>query len=148
MELRWNHKSFSQLSVEELYQILKLRVDVFVNEQQCFYPELDDKDQYSTHLWTENKGEIIAYARLVPPGISYPEPAIGRVITNPIFRGNRYGKLLVQKSINMIYEKHGKTPIQIGAQTHLKNFYGSFGFEQASDEYLDYGIPHIDMIKP
>ncbi|QQD13623.1 GNAT family N-acetyltransferase [Sphingobacterium sp. UDSM-2020] len=148
MELFWKYKTFSELTTEELYRILKLRVDVFVNEQQCFYPELDNKDDQCVHIWAEINNEIVVYARIVPPGLSYPEPAIGRVVTNPSFRGNNYGKALINKSLTCISEKYGSTAIQIGAQTYLKKFYESFGFEQVSDEYLDYGIPHIDMIKP
>lgn len=148
MELFWKHKAFSELTTEELYRILQLRVNIFVNEQQCFYPELDDKDFHCSHLWAEIGHEIIVYARLVPPSFSYPEPSIGRIVTNPSFRGNNYGKSLVEKAIALTYEKHGQTAIQIGAQTYLKKFYGCFGFEQVSEEYLDFGIPHIDMIKP
>lgn len=148
MELSWKQKTFSELTTEELYRILQLRINVFINEQQCFYPELDDKDYHCNHLWAEIDDEIIVYARLVPAGLSYPEPAIGRIVTNPAFRGLEYGKLLLNKSITCIYEKYGNTAIQIGAQTYLKKFYESFGFEQVSDEYLDYGILHIDMIKP
>lgn len=148
MELFWKHKTFSELTTAELYRIIKLRVEVFVNEQQCFYPELDDKDYQCSHLWAEINDEVVVYSRLVPPGLSYREPSISRIVTNPTFGGNNYGKLLIARSIAYSYEKHGRTAIQIGAQTYLRKFYGSFGFEQVSDEYLDYGIPHIDMIKP
>lgn len=116
-------------------------------EQTCIFQDMDNKDQVCWHLmgWEENK--LIAYTRLVPPGISYTEPSIGRVVTSPAARGNGLGKLLMTKSIQEAIQLYGKTPIKIGAQVHLKKFYESLGFIQSSDVYDEDGIDHIEMTR-
>lgn len=147
MDYQWNLKKFDELTNIELYRILKLRTEVFVLEQECLYPELDDKDYACLHLWAQQQGEIVAYTRLVPPGISYPEPSIGRVIVVKEARGTGISQLLMHKSIETIFAQFGPNDIQIGAQFHLKSFYEKLGFAQKSEPYPDYGILHIDMIK-
>ncbi|WP_333862354.1 GNAT family N-acetyltransferase [Sphingobacterium sp.] len=147
MALKWNLKKFDELSNKELYRILKLRMEVFVLEQECLYPELDDKDFKCLHLWAEREGSILAYTRLVPPGLSYPQASIGRVIVAEQARGTGLSQQLMISSIESVSKEFGVNDIQIGAQFHLKSFYEKLGFQQVSDPYPDYGILHIDMIK-
>lgn len=144
----WQLKTFDKLSPAELYAILRLRSEVFVVEQTCIFLDMDDKDQACTHLmgWENNK--LVAYTRLVPAGVSYAEPSIGRVVTSPSTRGRGLGKLLMTKSIEEATRLYGKTPIKIGAQVHLKTFYESLGFIQSSGIYDEDGIDHIEMTKP
>ena len=148
MSTQWLLKKFEALTPFELYAILQLRNEVFVVEQNCVFQDADDKDQASWHLMGMQENKLSAYTRLVPPGVSYPEPSIGRVVTSPQVRGSGIGKELMQHSIDECYRLFGKQPIKIGAQFYLKQFYGSLGFEQVSDIYLEDGIEHIYMIKP
>jgi ElaA protein len=108
---------------------------------------MDNKDQSSYHLMGWKKEMLVAYTRLVPPGISYQEPSIGRVVTSPAARGSGIGKLLMEKSIEEVIHLYGKTPIRLGAQLYLKNFYESLGFKQVSDVYDEDGIDHIEMLR-
>ena len=144
----WILKKFGELSNDELYAILRLRAEGFVVEQNCAFQDLDDKDQASYHLMGIEQGKLVAYTRLVPAGISYNIPSIGRVVTSPGSRGNGLGKLLMEKSIEVATQLFGKTPIKIGAQLYLRKFYSELGFVQSSDVYLEDGIEHIEMIRP
>ncbi len=147
MQIEWRLKKFDDLTANELYQILQLRNEVFVVEQNCVFQDADDKDQPSYHLmgWLNHK--LVAYTRLVPPGESYQEPSIGRVVTSPTVRRTGMGRILMQESIEQLYGLFGKQLIKIGAQLYLKSFYQSFGFEQVSEVYLEDGIEHIYMLK-
>jgi ElaA protein len=147
MQIQWLLKKFEELTPHELYAILQLRNEVFVVEQNCVFQEADDKDQNSYHLMGFNNNKLIAYTRLVPPGEIYDYPSIGRVVTSSSVRRSGAGKELMQQSIDAVYNLFGVQPIKIGAQLYLKKFYGSFGFEQASEVYLEDGIEHIYMIK-
>lgn len=131
----------------ELYAILRLRTEVFVVEQACIFQDMDNKDQLSYHLMGWENNNLVAYTRLVPPGISYQEASIGRVVTSPAVRSNGLGKLLMEKSIEQTIHLYGKTPIKLGAQLYLKKFYESLGFRQTSDIYDEDGIDHIEMIR-
>jgi ElaA protein len=144
--LNWKAKSFNELNNYELYEILKLRCKVFAVEQNCVYLDMDDKDQKSIHVLGFEDDVLIAYSRLLPSGVSYKEAAIGRVVTNPDYRRRGAGKELMQQSIDRLYEVLGRQPIRIGAQCYLKAFYESFGFSISSDEYLEDGIPHVEMV--
>ena len=144
--MAWTLKTFDSLTPHELYAILRLRTEVFVIEQTCIFQDMDNKDQQCYHLMCWNDGLLIAYARLVPPGISYEEPSIGRVVAPPAVRGNGIGKLLMEKSIEEVIKLYGKTPIKLGAQLYLKKFYESLGFRQTSDIYNEDGIYHIEMM--
>ena len=148
MNIIWIEKKFDDLNPLELYSILQLRNEVFAIEQNCVYPDMDNKDQPAEHLmgWKNNK--LIAYARIIPPGIVYPEPCIGRVVTAPSHRGEGIGKLQMVRSIEYIYNIYGTTPVKIGAQLYLKKFYSNLGFLPAGDVYLEDGIEHIEMVKP
>jgi ElaA protein len=147
MDITWMLKKFNELSVHQLYFILQLRNEVFAIEQNCVYPDLDNKDQPSYHLMGWQNDKLIAYTRIIPPGIVYPEPSIGRVVTSPVARGSGIGKELLQQSISKVYELFGKTPIKIGAQLYLLKFYAGLGFHKTSDIYLEDGIEHIEMVK-
>ena len=148
MAITWKIKSFEELSNSELYNILSLRMEVFVVEQNCPYQDADGKDLKSLHLMGfDENGNLIAYSRIVPAGISFNEVSIGRVVSSPKFRGTGSGQALMQKSIEVIYQKYGTVSIHIGAQLYLKNFYEKFGFIQISEEYLEDNIPHIEMLK-
>lgn len=144
--MTWHYKAFDTLNVQELYSILQLRSKVFVVEQNCPYLDMDDKDQKSVHLWlAEDNGPALAYCRLLPPGISYPECSIGRVVTDPGIRKNGSGRVLMQQAIAYIETEWQQELIRIGAQLYLKSFYESLGFSQSSEAYLEDDIPHIEM---
>jgi ElaA protein len=145
-QLNWICKPFDQLLPGELYAILQLRNEVFVVEQNCVFQDADDKDQSSWHLMAWEEDKLAAYTRLVPAGVSYPELSIGRVVICPKMRKAGLGKVLMQKSIGMIYSLWGIQPVRISAQLYLKKFYESFGFQQCSDVYLEDNIEHIAMI--
>lgn len=147
MQIQWVLKKFEELTPYQLYAILQLRNEVFVVEQNCVFQDADDKDQNSYHLMGFHRNKLVAYTRLVPAGISYDEPSIGRVVTSPSVRRSGAGKELMQQSIEAIYHLFGRQPIKIGAQFYLKQFYESFGFEQVSDIYDEDGIDHIYMLK-
>lgn len=139
-------KSFDQLSTTELYNILQLRSEIFVVEQDCVYQDLDYKDQIAMHLFFIKDEEIVAYTRLFKPGDYFNEASIGRVIVRENYRKDGLGHVLMKESIKTI-EEHFKTQkIKIGAQTYLKKFYTSHGFNQIGEGYLEDGIPHIHMI--
>lgn len=145
--INWIVKKFDDLSPHELYAILRLRSEVFVVEQTCVFLDMDNKDQPSYHLMGWQNEKLMAYTRLVPPGIAYKESSIGRVVTSPAARGSGYGKLLMEKSIGQAEALFGKSPIRIGAQVYLTHFYNSFGFEQSSAVYDEDGIDHIQMLR-
>ncbi len=147
MQLQWVLKKFEELSPYELYNILRLRSEVFVVEQQCVFLDMDNKDQYCHHLMGIHDNELVAYVRLVPPGLAYEEMSIGRVVSSPKYRGTGAGRELMIKAIAVATELFGKQPIRIGAQLYLKKFYSSLGFEPQGDIYIEDEIPHIIMLK-
>jgi ElaA protein len=141
----WILKKFDELVPRELYAIMQLRSEVFVVEQNCVYLDADNKDYHCHHVMGWHDLKLVAYARIVPPGISYEEISIGRVVSSPAFRNTGTGKLLMQKSIEAARSLYPVGSIKIGAQLYLKKFYESFSFIQCSDTYLEDGIPHIEM---
>ena len=145
--LTWQLKHFKELSGTELYNLMRVRQEVFIVEQTCPYLDADGKDIYCQHLTGYVDGEIAAYARIVPPHVSYNEPSIGRVITTAKYRTGGYGKLLMQKAITETINAYGAVDIRIGAQLYLKNFYESFGFVQQGEVYDEDGIDHIIMLR-
>lgn len=146
MQLNWVYKHFDQLTTTELYAILQLRSEVFVVEQNCVYQDIDGKDLKSTHLMAWHNDHLVAYTRLVPAGVSFTEASIGRVITSPFYRGLGIGITLLDKSIEQILATYQTNTIRIGAQLYLKKFYEGFGFVAEGDEFLEDGIPHIEMV--
>jgi ElaA protein len=139
-------KSFSELSNLELYKIIEARVDVFVVEQKCPYKECDNKDQASYHLYYKNQDQIAAYLRIIPPGIAYPEIAIGRVLVNKKYRRRGLAKKIMKKAISFIKNNFDSKIIKLSAQEYIVEMYQELGFEVISDRYLEDSIPHYDMI--
>jgi ElaA protein len=148
MQIKWLLKNFEELTPYQVYEILQLRNEVFVVEQNCVFQDADNKDQDSYHLMGFANDELVAYTRLVPTGVSYEQVSIGRVLTSPSVRRSGAGRELMQQSIASVYKLFGVRPIKIGAQLYLKKFYESFGFKQVGEVYLEDGIEHIYMIKP
>lgn len=148
MNFTFISKPFSQLTPFEVYDILHLRNEVFVVEQNCVFQDADNKDQDCHHLMLYQEAKLIAYARLVPPGLAFPEMSIGRIITSPAVRGTGTGKKLMQEAIAQSYTLFGPGPIRIGAQLYAIGFYELFGFEAAGPIYDEDGIDHIEMVKP
>ncbi|MDJ0291418.1 GNAT family N-acetyltransferase [Bacillus safensis] len=144
--IKWTCHTFEQLSKEDLYLILMERVNVFVVEQTCLYPEIDHRDQEALHLIAKENGVIVAYCRIFQNGIMYKEASIGRVLVTQAGRKKGYGKLLLIKALEKLSEL-GETTVKIQAQAYLKSFYESFGFKAVSDVYDEDGIPHLDMVK-
>lgn len=145
MELKFKIKRFDALSVSELYQILQLRSEVFVVEQNCVYQDIDGKDSKALHLFGESDGKIVAYARLFDKGDYFDKTSIGRVVVSPNARDKKYGHDLIREAINAISENFGTAEITISAQLYLKKFYESHGFTAIGETYQEDDIPHIKM---
>ena len=163
-DITWSYKNFNDLTNKELYEIFRLRLAVFVVEQNCPYQDADGKDLKAMHVLgypspTPPAGraglplrerahtpELIAYARILPPNISYQEVSIGRVVTSQKARKTGAGKMLMEKSMEIIKNEFGSVPIRIGAQAYLENFYSDFGFKRVSENYLEDNIPHLEML--
>ena len=146
--LRWVTKTFAELTVNELYDLLKLRSEVFVVEQKCIFLDIDNNDQKAFHTIGYIGEEVVATTRLFDKDIMYDGyQSIGRVVGSPRHRGLGIGKALMQYSIQECERLFGKGPIKIGAQLYLKKFYGEQGFEQSGDVYLEDEIDHIPMIR-
>ena len=148
--MHWHTLSFAELTTVQLYELLQLRVEVFVVEQNCPYPELDGKDclPETLHLLGVNdQGELQAYARLLAPGVSYAEVSIGRVLVRDSARGQGIANQLMQQALSECQRVWPAQAIQIGAQQYLAQFYQQFGFQLVSEMYLEDGIPHVDMLR-
>ena len=149
--IKWQWVLFEDLTVDVLFEIMKIRQEVFVVEQNCAYQDTDDLDRFSWHLvgWREGDSgkEIVAYLRVVFPGKKYTEPSLGRVLTLRSARGEGLGKALLSEALRYTAIQYPNINIRISAQRYLEKFYGSFGFEICSDPYEEDGIPHIEMIK-
>lgn len=145
MLIYWKTKSFDELSTQELYQILRLRSEVFVVEQNCVYQDIDNKDQKALHLYGMIDGEIIAYSRLFKPGDYFEFSSIGRVVVAEKHRDKNFGHELIDQSILEINQRFNVQNITISAQLYLKKFYESHGFSATSEMYLEDDIPHIEM---
>lgn len=130
------------MSPVSVYEMFKLRVDVFVVEQNCPYPEIDTLDQECLHLQIKDENTLAAYCRIISEGET---ARIGRVIVNPTFRGQQLGRQLMTAAIEEIARSKAYKWMELSAQSHLQNFYGSFGFKAISEVYLEDNIPHIDM---
>ena len=145
--VHWKIKSFIELSVTELYEILKIRQQVFVVEQACYYFDADGYDDKAIHLWAEQNGEILAYCRIFDAGIKYQEASIGRVLTNPDYRNLRLGKTLMKFALLTIEARFRAVGVRISAQDYLLRFYSEFGFNDTGKKYLEDDIPHTEMLK-
>ncbi len=140
-------KKFNQLSTGELYDLLQLRSEVFVVEQDCVYQDIDGKDQKAFHILGIKNNKVVAYTRVFGPRDYFEEAAIGRVVVKASERKFKYGYDIMKVSIEVVDFHFRVTTIKVSAQTYLKSFYNNLGFKQVGEEYLEDGIPHIAMIK-
>ena len=145
MKIEWVKKKWSEVSLEELYSVLRLRSEVFVVEQDCVYQDIDNKDQIAIHLLGYINKELIAYSRLFNEGDYFKETSFGRAIVKKEKRGQGYGDELVKESLKTIKNYYGNKKVKISAQAHLKSFYSKHAFIAKGKEYLEDGIPHVSM---
>lgn len=138
----YHAKKFTELTTKEFFEIVKLRIAVFVVEQNCPYQEVDDADEQAWHTWLQEGSEIVGYTRIIDKGDTV---TFGRVLINPVYRGKKLGNKLLEETLKVIKDNYPERPIIIGAQAHLTDFYGAFGFEEVSEVYLEDDIPHVDM---
>src|SRR6185437_16977300 len=144
----WHWAHFQELAPADLYDIVTLRTAIFIVEQNCPYQDSDGADRVSHHLWTRGAdGEIAAYLRVVPPGIKYVEPSLGRIATASSVRGTGLGRALVREGIARAERLYGPVPIRIGAQRYLLRFYEQLGFVSTGYEYDEDDIPHTEMVR-
>lgn len=140
-------KTFQEFSTQELYNVLQLRSEVFVVEQNCVYQDIDGKDQNALHVIGYKKNKVVAYTRVFKPGYYFDEASIGRVMVKENERQYKYGYDIMNASVDAIKTHYNETKIKISAQTYLKRFYNNLKFQEVGEEYLEDGIPHIAMIR-
>lgn len=138
-------KKFDSLSTKELFEIYKLRNQVFIVEQNCAYQDVDEKDLNSFHLMMHDKLNLIGYCRIIPPGLSYKEPSIGRVVVAKEFRKKEYGKILMKQCISETLKLFKNQEVVISAQVYLLKFYMDLNFIPKGEHYLEDDIPHVKM---
>jgi ElaA protein len=146
--IRWRFAAFAQLTAREVHDLYQARAAVFVVEQKCAFQDVDGADPQCWHLLGYSPPQLLAYCRLVPPGLKFAEPSIGRVITMPAVRGTGCGRELMGEALRRAAELWPGLAIRIGAQRYLERFYGEFGFAKASQPYDEDGIIHIEMLRP
>ncbi|MBU2921601.1 GNAT family N-acetyltransferase [Winogradskyella psychrotolerans] len=139
--------AFNELSIVELYDLLQLRSEVFVVEQDCVYQDIDGKDQKALHVLGYKNEKLVAYTRIFKPGDYFKEASIGRVVVEQKERQYKYGYTIMNASIEAIKTYYNETIIRISAQTYLKRFYNNLDFKEVGEEYLEDGIPHIAMLR-
>lgn len=144
----WRLMAFGDLRVEELYEVMRLRTEVFVLEQQCLYQDMDGADQKAMHVLGVRHGELQAYARCFAPGVKFSEATIGRVLTRLSVRRTGLGHELMEQAISAVSQVWGPQPIRIGAQKQLIGYYAQHGFKVASGPYDEDGIEHVEMLLP
>ena len=144
--IQWHWKRFLDLGVAELYELLQLRAEVFVVEQNCVFQDLDGTDDQALHLLGKHDGKLLAYARCFGPGVKYKEASIGRVVTQPSARGHALGHLTIGEAVHRLCKEWGPQPIRIGAQARLERFYQGHGFVADGAAYVEDGIDHIEML--
>lgn len=142
----WTLSNFDELGATALYELLRLRAEVFVVEQACAFQDLDGLDQHALHLRGCIDGALVAYARCFPAGVTFAEASVGRVVTRTSARGTGLGHLLVARAMEVIRDTWGVQPVRIGAQARLKHFYQSHGFVDMDRPYLEDGIDHLEML--
>ncbi|GAA3566639.1 GNAT family N-acetyltransferase [Snuella lapsa] len=140
-------KTFSELNIHELYDMLQLRSEVFVVEQNCVYQDLDGKDERALHVLGLKHDRLVAYTRIFGPGYYFKEASIGRVVVAKNERDHQYGYDIMKASIEAVHNYFKTTTIKISAQVYLKKFYTNLGFKSIGEAYLEDGIPHIVMLK-
>ena len=147
--IKWKLAAFDALSVQELHDLLQLRSEVFVVEQNCVFQDIDGADAQAMHLLGfdgSQGGRLVAYARCFPAGVKFAEASIGRVLTRDQARGNGLGHLLMQQAVSSVCAQWGEQPIRIGAQAHLEKFYSTHGFAVRGKPYVEDGIDHLEMV--
>ena len=147
MKLQFKIKRFNELSASELYQLLQLRSEVFVVEQNCVYQDIDGKDEKALHLLGKIDNKVVAYSRIFKPKDYFENASIGRVAIAEKYRAQKWGHQLMQEAISGIENNFGIQSITISAQLYLKKFYETHGFVQIGETYLEDGIPHIEMLR-
>ena len=145
--LQLETKTFQELTISELYEILQLRSEVFVVEQDCVYQDIDGKDEKALHILGKKEGKIVAYTRCFAPNIYFEEAAIGRVVVKETERKFGYGHQILKASIEEIQQRYQTTTIKLSAQQYLTHFYETHNFKKIGEGYLEDGIPHIAMLK-
>lgn len=138
-------KSFQELTADELYEILRLRAEIFVVEQDCVYNDLDGLDKVAVHLFLKKDGKIVAYSRLLKPGTRFPDFSIGRVVVKKTERGTGLGIKMMEEAKKYLIQNWGAETIKVSAQKYLQKFYEDLGFQIVTDEYFEDGIPHYGM---
>ncbi|QKJ66391.1 GNAT family N-acetyltransferase [Deefgea piscis] len=146
MEIVWRWQAFAAFDTATLFEYLRLRQQVFIVEQACAYADMDDLDLVSTHLLAYCDDRLVACLRLVPPGLKYAEPSLGRVIISADFRGTGLGYQLISQGLKGAVAQYPEQDNKIGAQAHLQNFYAKNGFVTVSAPYLEDDISHVDML--
>ena len=144
--MKFEFKHFNELTLDELYDILQLRAEIFVVEQDCVYNDLDGLDKVAMHQFAIKDNEIVAYSRLLKPGTRFADYSIGRVVVKQTVRGTGLGIEMMKAAKKYIVNEWGATKIKISAQKYLQKFYEDLGFEIVTDEYLEDGIPHFGMM--
>lgn len=148
--LQWNSAAFENLSLVQLSEIYRLRQEVFIVEQNCPFPDIDGRDNQAQHLWATdtatNNTTVVAYLRILSPGVRYPEASIGRVVTAASERGSGTGKELMRRGVELCKALFPNSNIRIAAQQYLERFYSSFGFKVVSPPFLEDGIWHLEML--
>lgn len=146
--MQWKTRGWEEIDRSGLYALLQLRAEVFVVEQDCAYQDLDGKDEAAVHVVATEAGECVATARILPPGLSYPEPSIGRVVVAAAHRGTGLGRQLMGRALAACLDRWPDEGVRISAQSYLTTFYASLGFAPSSEPYLEDGLPHIQMFRP
>jgi len=145
--LNWEFKYYNELSLDEFHDLIALRIKVFVIEQNCPYQDLDGLDKQCYHMLARDSNQmIVGTARIIPPGVEYPAAGIGRIVIDESIRGGQYGHELMRQAMQFIFTKFGMLEMKLSAQKHLEKFYNQHGFLSTGKEYLEDGIPHVEMI--
>jgi ElaA protein len=144
---RWTWHAWAELTPDVLHAFLRLRSAVFVVEQNCVFPDMDGRDPHCEHLCGWDGAELVAYLRLVPPGVRTPEVSLGRVVTAPSARGRGLGRAVMLEGLARCAQRYPGQAVKVSAQQHLEAFYGSLGFVTQGAPYDEDGIPHVDMVK-
>ena len=148
MTIKWQWGGLDDMTARQLYKLLAARSEVFVVEQNCVYQDMDGLDLEALHLVGWSDGELGACLRLLAPGAKYAEASLGRVVTTKLVRGSGVGREMLSLAVRRLDQDYPTQPTRISAQAHLQKFYSEFGFRTVSDEYLEDGIPHVEMLRP
>jgi ElaA protein len=146
--IAWRAAAFDELSPRDAHDVLRLRQDVFVIEQNCVFHEIDGRDPLAVHLLGRSDDRLVAYARIFAPGVVALEASIGRVVTDASVRGTGLGRPLMREALRVADALAPRTPVRVAAQAHLEDFYASLGFRTVGESYVEDGMMHLDMVRP